>query len=543
MTISQLLISIGIKIENLDQLAALESMLKNVTAQAKQALAAVNALNGAGQGGGGQPVAPMSPTNAPNPLAVPAGVPATPTPSVPAVPTPAKVVPWVTAVKRLSTELNKLAVAITAVSVALVVLISRSINAAIEMTNFGTATGMATDQLQRFQRQADLTGSSAQEVGTFLDGLQQKQSALALGEGDLSPFAFFGIDPTQDPLVVYEQLRQKIRLLSNDQLAIGRAMAERLNVGRDLFASFRREIDQTSEAFVQSQESIKSTQELAYAWRDLSSRLASVRDQLVSALAPALALVINILSKLVKPLAVMVKWLTSGSYWAQVMRIFLGYLAIVLGIVASGVLALAAVVSALAIAMGLGAAASLVFAGGLTALAAAIWAVLWPLAAIIAIVAAFILVMDEIITTFRGGQTVLREWGEAIGELIDGPILALIDAFKAVGAWASSVWDSITDTISSAISKITGLVPDWLKNLLGGGDAAVTVNPLDSIASAAAMPPSNQPNGAGGTANQTNEIQINVDGSKDPRSTGIAVREELQRSYSNAAYQMPATSY
>lgn len=543
MTLAELFVAIGIKIENLDQLAALETMLRNVTAQARAALQAVNALNAAQSGNAAPstppPVPGLTPT-APNPL----GPTVTPTNPPPALPTPQKVVPWITSVKKLSTELNKLALAVTAVAVGMVVLIAKSIKATMELANFGESTGLATDKIQQFQHAAAVAGSSGKELLLLVDSLQAKQAAIALGEGDLSPFAFFGIDPTQDPTKVLEQLRVKIRGLSAEQLLVARNMAERLGVGRDMFAAFRREAEGISTAFTLSPESIESTRKLNAAWQDLVFRLEAVRNAFVSSLAPTLRVVIGLLAALLKPISVFVKWLNSGTVAANAMRMVLGVLAVVVGFLAGVIVVVAAAVGALAVALGLASAASAVLGATLWAsgIAEVILLITAVVAAFIAVGVALVLVVDDIITTFEGGESACRNIGEAIGELISGPILALMDAFGAVRDFVGNVWDTIVGKIKGAVAAVGSIMPDWLKNLFGGDGKGVAVNPMQSITNAAAMPPSNQ-RGGGGTANQTNEIQINVDGSRDPRATASSVRDELAKSYAEAAYQMPVTSY
>ena len=74
-----------------------------------------------------------------------------------------------------------------------------------------------------------------------------------------------------------------------------------------------------------------------------------------------------------------------------------------------------------------------------------------------------------------------------------------------------------------------------------GGGSSVAVSPMQSITQAAAQPPSNQPNGKQ-SSNVSQDIAINVDGSKDPEETAKAVNNGLKTALGNASYQMAATA-
>ena len=564
MNLAELFVAIGIKIENLDQLAALETMLRNVTAQARAAVVAISQLNGVTVQAPtiqpvpapGAPAVPVSPIpNAPaQPPVAPPGFtppppvgptpPAAPAPGTPFNAPPVKVVTWTQSVKSLSTYLNKLAVIVTGVSAGILVLTNRALQATMDMANFGTATGLSTEQLQGFQHAAQVGGASAKGALALLDSLQLKQAAIQLGEGDLSPFAFFGIDPNQDTNAVIDQLRAKLKTFSKEQLGVAREMAARMGVDSQMFAALKRNAAGLSSVFVLDQSAIDSTEALNEAWQDLSYKLAAIRNQFLSSLAPTLTLVASGIAKILKPIAVFVKWLNSGTMASKAARNALAALAIVLGIVAIVIVAVAGAVALLSAGLGIASSAATILGAALWAsgIAEVILLISAVVAAAVATFTALVLVVDDIITTFQGGESACRDIGEAIGSLVSGPILWLMDAFTDLGNWAGKVWDSITDKISGAVSAIGGLVPDWIKNLFGGDGAKVAVDPMKSITDAAAQPPSNQ-RGGGGTSNQTNEFNVNVNGAQDPRSTGKEVVNQLAKSYSEAVYQMPVRNY
>lgn len=554
MSIAELFVAIGIKIENLDQLTALETMLRNVTQQARDAVAAIKSLNAVTTGSNAPlvnpatvPAGPTQPMPAPltpgqNPLTP---TPANPVPSIPALPTPAKVVNWTAAVKKLSSELNKLAVAVTVVSTAVVVMISKAVDATMQMANFGTATGLSTDRLQEFQHAAAVGGSSAKGMLEFIDQLQSKQAAIALGEGDLSPFAFFGIDPNQDTNSVIDQLRIKLRTFSKEQIAIAREMASRLGISRDLFAALQRQSQGLSKAFILDQSAINSTQDLNSAWSDLLFKLDAIRNQLVSVLAPAFTIVAKAIAWCLEPIAAFVKWLNSGSELTNFISKRLQILAIILGFISVAIIAVASSLSLVAIAMGIATAATTVLGTALWAsgIAEIILLITAAIAGFIAYVGIMVLAINDLWVTIEGGDSYLRRIGQSIYKFVLGPINALKEAFLEIGDFVSDIWNGVVSDVESAINYITGLIPNWVKKLLGfGGSGGATVNPMQTITHAAAAPPSNQ-GGTNSTTSQNNDVTINVDGSKDPRATAGAVDGALKRSYANATYQMPVVSY
>lgn len=555
MTIAELFVAIGIKVDNIDQLTALETTLKNITANARAAVKAIAALNGmvikpptvAPAPANAQPAAPVPP-----PAAFPRGA-ANPytsghfigprqfqPPAAPVPPPPSRVIAWTSAAKKLSAELNKVALAAGAATASIIILINKSIDAAMRMSNFGTATALSTDRLQEFQHAAQVGGAAAGDMLALLDSLQLKQAQIALGEGDLSPFAFFGIDPNQDTNKVIDQLRQKLKTFSKEQLSVAREMAARLGVGRDLFAALLRDSQKLQEAFVVSRESIESTQDLNAAWQGLTFRLAVIRNQLVSAIAPAFAKLAKVISAVLVPIAGFLKFINGNSGAAKILRGVLVALAIQIGLIAVALIGVTTALGAFSVAAGIATAASSAFGAALIGTVGPALAGLGKAAAAFGFLAAKIailgLLLEDLWVTLNGGDSLfsrIAEW--------TGGIEFMTRQFQL---WAD-IWDWITGGITTAsdiLKDMADFVPDWLKNFLGFGGADMAVNPMQTITQAAAQPPSNQRGGMGGsTVSQTNDVNINVNGARDPASVANDVNKAMQRSYADAAYSLPVT--
>lgn len=555
--------SLGVKIEGMENLQALETLLRNVTNQARAARDAIVGLNNTNVA----PPSTTTPNGQGNTPAGPSAVPVSPSvavPPSPTVPRSSNVEPtdpkfigpspsltlnevrgsdlaseaakkWAISVKKLSGELNKLAIGIGLVTTGVIIFIAKAVQATMEMANFGEATGLSTSRLQEFQHAAQISGASGKELLGLIESLQSKQAQIALGEGDLSPFAFFGIDPTQDTNAVLDELSRKIKTFSKDQLGVVREMASRMGISAQMFAAMRRSAEGISKAFVLSPESIESAQELNAAWQEMTFRLDSIRNQLVSAVAPAFKMVLGIVSAILKPIAVFLQWLNSGSTAANIARAALGALAVILGVIAAAILALIGIFTTFAVGVGIATAFTSGLAAAMGTLAAGVIGATWPILAIIAAIVALVFIINEIWVTLTGGQSYLRQFGESIGNFI-GPINSVADAFRALGKVFIWAFDLMTPLgiIMNAMK-----VPEWLSNLFGGGDVAV--NPLQQITQAAAQPPSNQAGNS--SSSQNNDVTINVDGSKDPQATAKAVNGGLKQALSAAAYQMPVASF
>ena len=558
-SLAELFIAIGIKAEGLDQLVAIHERLQQIAGEARNAIKALAELNGIkiapsaatpanpqGTAPSGPaapavaPVAPMAPTAAPA-----VAQPATPNPTGYTNPIGPQIPPSVlikqakaklAAIKQLSEGLNKLAVMLGAVAAATTVLIAKSVTATMEMANFGKATDMSTAKLQAFQHAAQVGGASGAEMAGLLDSLQTKIQEVRIGEGDVSPFAMLGLDVSKNPMQMMDDLRAKLATMTDEQKQFARMLAGRIGINSAMFASLLRQSKELSKSLVLEQGAIDSTQDLNAAWQDLLFSLSAVRNQITSALAPTFTFLAAMLSWVVSKLAVFTHWLASASPVAKA-------LSVILGVIVAALFAVAAALAVAAAGITAAAAVMTVMSFVSSGLAAALWGVVTAAAAVAApflligvLIGAVVLAWDEAITAFQGGETVFGK----LGDDLVAPFTAIYDFFSGLSTMIDNVWGGIVGTISGAIANITALIPDWLFKWLGG-TGIVTINPLASITQAAAQPPSNQPN-AGKSSNVSQDIEINVDGSKDPKETAKAVNNGLKTALSNASYQMPAYS-
>lgn len=364
--------------------------------------------------------------------------------------------------------------------------------------------GLGVDALQAWQGAAVAAGGDADELTTKMADLGDWMQDLVLH--DSGPLK----DVTADLGVSFQaadgqavDLEEGLLRLSDAMSRVSRQKATGLltQIGFDertipLLLKGRRELEAllkvqrerapyTKEDIANAERQRHAQQRLDQAWEGLSATLARL-------VAPA---VIFLSDKL----ADLLGWVTDNK---QFVLIFLGGLAAVIG---------TAVVPAL------------------TAMAAAAWAAMAPFLPFIALIAGAALVIDDLITYINGGESALADlWavfgtGEEIGARFAAiwdnaktylsAVLGILGGIKdfwvaifsadmegVVGA-LRRVYDnlvSIKDVFANLFGyikdKLTNLLPDWAKKLLGvSGDEAAPVSGGVPAAPAAVAPPGGVP--------------------------------------------------
>ena len=90
-------------------------------------------------------------------------------------------------------------------------LTSESLSAAAAFQQFESETGASAQELQKWQHIADATNNSAQAVTDSIKAITTNQEKIKLGQGDISGYQLLGIDPTQDPFEILEELKTKTK--------------------------------------------------------------------------------------------------------------------------------------------------------------------------------------------------------------------------------------------------------------------------------------------------------------------------------------------
>lgn len=125
--------------------------------------------------------------------------------------------------------------------VALEEITRRAVLSAVELKNFAGATGLSTQELQKWGYWAEINDVKAENMASTIKGLQSAQSALRLGQGVPAGAVYFGLNQSNNPIEMMAEIQKKLRAIGNDQKEIGnaRTMASTLGISDDMFAALR----------------------------------------------------------------------------------------------------------------------------------------------------------------------------------------------------------------------------------------------------------------------------------------------------------------
>ncbi len=125
--------------------------------------------------------------------------------------------------------------------VALEEITRRSVTSAIDLQNFARATGLSTEELQKWNYWAEINNVKREEMTSTIKNLQSAQAALRLGVGITPGMLYFGLNASHDPLQMINDIQRKFHEIGNDQAKIAEArfMAKDLIGGDTMFGALR----------------------------------------------------------------------------------------------------------------------------------------------------------------------------------------------------------------------------------------------------------------------------------------------------------------
>jgi hypothetical protein len=129
-------------------------------------------------------------------------------------------------------KLNAARIAILAVTGASTYFVKKMSDAAVQLDKISSLTGMSTMGLQRVGAMAEQTGASIDDLAGAVAGFQKNSVDIMLGRGgNIGAFQFMGIDPHQDPMKILDQLSKKLKTMPT---ALGTTMAKDMGLSDDL---------------------------------------------------------------------------------------------------------------------------------------------------------------------------------------------------------------------------------------------------------------------------------------------------------------------
>lgn len=112
-------------------------------------------------------------------------------------------------VKNITSDLKTAALGAVAFGAAMVASMKGALETAKVYRDFQNESGASTDELQRWQAVAAGANVSTDALAESVKTLAQNREKIKLGGGNMSGFAFLGINPMDDPFDILAQLREK----------------------------------------------------------------------------------------------------------------------------------------------------------------------------------------------------------------------------------------------------------------------------------------------------------------------------------------------
>lgn len=434
--------------------------------------------------------------------------------------------------------------------------VSSQTQAADALTDFNAETGIAVERAQELGFAAMLTGSSAEAMTASLAGLSKVagDASRGLGRGRKA-FDELGISVTdtagnvKTADVLFNELRESFARLGTSAGAQKSIIA---SLGLDpstfqLLNATSEEVDVLIEKAQALGVVTHEQAEAAAAFQDslgiAQFGVSALGQQIAISLAPAMQ---GITDRFVDFLIANKDLIRDGLTWlGEVLVSTIGFIERMTPVILA--VGAAFVVWQLA-------------TGGLVAI---LGVLLSPVVLITAGIVALLLIVDDLIVAFNGGQSVIRDFfleflGFDIVPIMQGIVdafLWMIDTvsgllepwFAALGGLFSAVINVFKGNFTGALDDlklafaafgdfvlgiVSGLLPDWVLQYLGGGqESAPGLSPNDAITI-----------GGGGVSNSNSTSNIDQQNqitvySSDPKQAGAAVNDALQEQLRNAKTQ------
>lgn len=461
------------------------------------------------------------------------------------------------ALNSLAGDASKLLAGFGSVTAGMTVMLNQALHTADAFRVFTAVTGLASDQLKKWQFAAASAGVGGDELMGVIKQLQQGRIDIMMGEGNIKGWQLLGIAPSENPFDTLRDLKKRIEGLDP---ALAANLLSKAGVSESVFALLKLSNEEFDALDAKYQMSITQQKELnavSKSWRELLFLFKSAGESIMADLVTPLQPLLKWLQKGVGLLASFGQWLSKDTLAAKVMRIVLITVALAVVAVTAALTVLIAVIGALTLA-----------SAALSASLSPLWPIIWGIAAIVAVavgaIAAFVLVVQDLWVTLQGGDSVINDvfikpW-QPLANILDDLIEKLL---KFLGIWESvkkgAEWlytkatggTTLSESDLKKMDEVNKRYKEYqAKKLLPGGGSspapAPTVSPaIDATArlTDAALAPSVNANRST-TVSQENNIEVNVNGEHgDAHSTGRIVSDNLKQSLSNAAYQLPVPAY
>lgn len=372
-------------------------------------------------------------------------------------------------------------------------------------------TGETVARIQELSFAAQLSGSSAEALQASLRGLSSTAGLAANGMGrGVEIFKTLGVQvrdangQVKTSAVLLEEIRQRMNKL-NLSLDERRGLASRLGIDASLIQYLSRTDDEMAKLIARARELGTLTQEQAEAagaYNDsldvMRYAMTAIKQQIAVGLAPALTGLAETVTNL---LAENKDWIVNG---IRATTMFIGeLLKMIMRILPVLAVLGAAFVAAKLYLMG--------FAGIMAVIAS-------PIVLTTAAITAMVLVVDDLITAFKGGNSLI---GDFFKQFLGIDLSKVIGQLKAVWEW----YQKIVAVAYTKIGRALGFSGDTPKVALTTATATGAGGNASSV--------------SGNTDNRKIEQTVNIEvRADDPVAAGRAAADGVQRQLKDANAQL-----
>lgn len=379
-------------------------------------------------------------------------------------------------------KLNRVKIQVIGIATSMAILTKKSSDYAASLTRFTNLTGLSSQKLQVFQRQAALSGIGAEEVTNAVQELQQAAVDIQLGKGNTSTWSLLGIKPGVDP---FQQIESIKRAMGKMSAPLYTNLARSAGLSDDLISFLReiKDIPPPDENMILSEEEIQELKEFNVLFLKAIEGFKVGLMKIGQLLIPVTRPLLQAFDRLGWAMRNISNWMNK---WGESTKKIFTLIGIALSI---------------------------------------LLVKMFPLqAAFVAI----LLVLDDFITFMQGGDSLIGRFFKAIPTIIEA-IKVQIGSFID---WVSEKFKNFSAMkalieMVKAINPLAGGIGGFIYDKLSGGGGS-------PVAPAGAT---NQTNAQ--TIN--NNIQITVPGSTDPEAFAKQLNDALKRQNTDGYFQNGAT--
>jgi hypothetical protein len=372
--------------------------------------------------------------------------------------------------------LNEAKTALIGTSAAIMAFSKSASDMAVSIDKIQSFTGLSTDAIQQLKGMIEQTGGSIEDVSGALRHFQEEAVNISLGRGgNIGAWQFMGVDPRQNPLTVMSQLQHKLKTMP---MALGNTIGKDLGLSDDLIYFLRNSdaLQPTSKEMILSDSEIKRLKTFNFEFNKVWSNSKFILSKLGAFITPLANQILYAASRMSHAINTVINAITP--FMSQIER----------------------------------------FAPAIALLFAGMAAKLWPAKVALALMA---LVLEDLITYLNGGDSVIGRW---------------VNMFKEINNWVTAIkvgigaiLDAITggkftESISDMLFDPKKFAKDSMENLSMIGKHLGIIPMSSAPATAAAT---------------TNNVNIQVDGSKDPKATGAEVVKQFKKAVGDSYFQQP----